>query len=268
MKLSLKLPVQGFISQNFGDNAVSYYGNGGLAGHPGTDLCSKYDDPIIDPIIGFNKKYIYSTLNKNNPDLMRYRAVRMIVEADCGVYEVVTGHCNQITCEPGLLNGQQIATEGNTGDVFVNGKEVTAEAKNAGSHAGFHVHFQVRRLRKVKQSTLHSLTGDNGSDFVDEEGYHFDVPNFDNGYNGCIDAMQFVGVQNNYKFTRDLSMFSINRDVLELQKRLVKLGFANFTPTGFFGSKTRQAVIDYQMENHIAPSTGYCGVLTRGSLNT
>ena len=267
MKLSLKLPVQGFISQNFGDNAVSYYGNGGLSGHPGTDIVSRFDDPIIDPIIGCNKKYIYSLLNKNNPDLMRYRAVRMITEGDDGVFEIVTGHCNQITCEIGLLSGQQLATEGNTGDVFVNGKEVTVEAKNAGSHAGFHVHFQVRRLRKVKQATLHSLTGDNGSDFIDSEGYHFDVPNFDNGFNGCIDAMQFVGVQNNYKFTKDLSLYSINMDVLKLQQRLIRLGFGYFTPTPFFGSKTQASLIAYQQANGIDP-VGRMGPITRASLNS
>lgn len=266
MKLKLTLPVKGTISQNFGQNAVNYYENGGLAGHPGTDIVSFYGDVITNSIQNCNKQYIYSFLNKDNPNLMSYRAVCIIVETDDGVFEITYGHVNTITASIGNgLFGSPLATEGNTGDVFVNGVEVTEAEKLAGSHAGAHVHFQVRRLNKVKYATIHSLSTDKG-DFIDGEGYHYDVPHYENGYNGCIDAMQFVGVQPNYQFMRDLDVGSIGTDVLQLQRRLVRLGLAVFMPTGFYGSQTKQAITEYQLACGISP-IGRCGPLTRSSLN-
>ncbi len=268
MKLQLAFPIKGSITQFFGQNSNSLYASDGLLGHPAIDIVSFYDDVITDAVKGFNTKYIYSLLNKENPNLNRYRAVCQIVEADDGVFEIIYGHCNKITCNHGAtIFGEPLATEGNTGNVYVGNHYVTAEEKLAGSHAGFHIHFQVRRLRKTRTSTLHSLVGESGSDFIDPLGFHFDPWCYVNGYNGCIDPLQFIGTQNAYKFSKDLSYGSIGTDVLELQKRLIKLGFCYFTPTWFFGDKTKKAVQDYQTVNGIE-STGYCGKLTRASLNS
>jgi len=70
-----------------------------------------------------------------------------------------------------------------------------------------------------------------------------------------------------FKFNKNLYFGMRNTDVLLLQKRLVKEGFATFTPTGYFGLKTLQAVISYQKANFISPAVGYVGEITRKSLN-
>jgi len=68
-------------------------------------------------------------------------------------------------------------------------------------------------------------------------------------------------------FEKDLYLGMRNADVLQLQRRLVKEGVADFVPTGFFGQATLLAVIKYQKANGISPAVGYCGKITRAKLN-
>lgn len=69
------------------------------------------------------------------------------------------------------------------------------------------------------------------------------------------------------RFNKDLYYKMANTDVYALQSFLVKNGFGNFTPTGFFGDKTLAAVKLFQAKYGIQ-TTGYVGVLTRAKLNT
>ena len=53
--------------------------------------------------------------------------------------------------------------------------------------------------------------------------------------------------------------------VTELQKKLKQLGYFDVVPTGYFGSITKDAVIDYQRDFGIS-ATGYYGTLTQSSM--
>jgi hypothetical protein len=64
-----------------------------------------------------------------------------------------------------------------------------------------------------------------------------------------------------FKFNKDMSYGQTNPDIVQLQKRL------GVIQTGYFGVLTRAAVIAYQKAHNIVPSVGYCGILTRTSLN-
>ncbi len=71
----------------------------------------------------------------------------------------------------------------------------------------------------------------------------------------------------NHKFTVDLSFGMKSSEVALLQERLKSEGlFPSIPVTGYFGAVTKSAVVSYQKANGISP-TGYCGVLTRTSLN-
>lgn len=64
------------------------------------------------------------------------------------------------------------------------------------------------------------------------------------------------------KFSRDLQYGSFSLpygDVWNLQLGLQELGYGVFTPTGFFGSKTQDAVSRFQTDNGITPISGYFG---------
>lgn len=71
-----------------------------------------------------------------------------------------------------------------------------------------------------------------------------------------------------YQFTVDFGRYSLRfSDVMALQKLLVNAGYADFTPTGFFGGLTQAAVQKYQSAHGI-PATGFVGPLSRASLNS
>ncbi|TWT04405.1 cell wall hydrolase [Planococcus sp. CPCC 101016] len=56
------------------------------------------------------------------------------------------------------------------------------------------------------------------------------------------------------------------QDVTELQSTLQKLGYFHTTPTGYYGSITKEAVIQFQRDFNV-PSTGFTGPLTRAKLS-
>jgi murein DD-endopeptidase MepM/ murein hydrolase activator NlpD len=180
------------IVQGFGDNAVTAYAGMGLKGHPGQDYGVPYGTPIKCAV----KSQCYSTMSKNNPNLMAYRAVFTIIDDVNCSYEVSYGHCSEMYAVPGKTYdvGEVLALVGNTGDVYVGGAEVTNAEKIAGSHAGAHLHFQVRVLQKESAT----IPTDNTKHYVNDgfgiltlNGFHYYVPDFNNGYNGCVDPEPF-----------------------------------------------------------------------------
>jgi murein DD-endopeptidase MepM/ murein hydrolase activator NlpD len=173
-------------TQAFGQNATDTYAKSGLKGHTSEDYGAQWDTPIPFCVDG----PVYSVMNRDNPDPERYRAVFQLV--DCGeiAYEVSYGHLDQIFVSPGDIGiaGKIMGTAGNKGEVFSNGRHVTREEKLAGSHAGTHLHGpQVRPCRKVRaiDSSKQYLADGNG--VVKRDGFYFEVIDYGNGFNGCID---------------------------------------------------------------------------------
>lgn len=70
-----------------------------------------------------------------------------------------------------------------------------------------------------------------------------------------------------FLFTKNLGYGMRNGDVLQLQHRLVKEGFATFSPTGYFGFLTGIAIMKYQKAKGIFPQFPSCGPKTREELN-
>jgi murein DD-endopeptidase MepM/ murein hydrolase activator NlpD len=191
--LELYAPLEHYIvSQRFGANPnINGYQSGG---HPGMDLVTTYGDTIRFAAEG----PVYKTINFGNPDLMAYRAVMQIVELDDSLdcYEITYGHCDTLLCRHGLFQiGSLVATEGNTGEVYSGGRLVTLAEKQAGSKAGFHLHFQLRYCRKVTtyDPTQHYLSSEADQTSPYDDGrYYYSIPHYDNGANGCIDPMPFM----------------------------------------------------------------------------
>ncbi len=68
------------------------------------------------------------------------------------------------------------------------------------------------------------------------------------------------------RFTRDLKFGLRGNDVMNLQNILIKKGLLSAdSATGYFGSKTRDALRAYQRLEGL-PATGYFGSLTRKSV--
>jgi murein DD-endopeptidase MepM/ murein hydrolase activator NlpD len=185
-------PYKGSITQKFGANAVAYYNDHSLKGHPGIDFMSNsitFGTPaMIQAVV---PGPIYSTINRNNSDLSKYRAVCQLYHCDeHGDFEIIYGHVKEMYVYAGdvVPEGVAIAREGNTGICYSGGREVTTAEKNAGSKKGTHLHLQMRKVEKVKttEKDKQYLIDENGL-YQDKEGFFYYVPDFDNGFNGCVD---------------------------------------------------------------------------------
>ncbi len=71
-----------------------------------------------------------------------------------------------------------------------------------------------------------------------------------------------------YSFNKNLSIGMRGADVTALQNALASAGYFNQAATGYFGSVTKAAVMNYQRANSINPVSGFVGPLTRGVLNS
>ncbi len=71
-----------------------------------------------------------------------------------------------------------------------------------------------------------------------------------------------------YNFTRDLTIGSKGEDVKKLQEFLKEQGFLNRETTDYFGSITKNALIQYQKKVNISPASGYFGAKTRNYINS
>lgn len=257
-----------FITQGFAQNANTYYKEGGLKGHTGMDIMAIGDTNMYAGYDG----YCYSVVNKDNPDLMRYRAVYTLIE-DTGVfYELSYGHCNKIFVQVGdVKRGDLIATEGNTGDVASGGKKVTAEEKKDGSRKGAHLHFQLRLVIPVSKVTDGKKYLSDSKGKFKKNGKFFEIVDYKNGYKGCVDMSPYLVNESAYKKPIIDIIFPINQVTSTLKygsnghqvKLLQKL--LGVTVDGSFGIETLSAVKKFQKLRKLTVD-GIVGKLTTHAL--
>lgn len=78
----------------------------------------------------------------------------------------------------------------------------------------------------------------------------------------------FIGFSQNSAeaHSPDLHEGVSGQDVTELQSTLKKLGYFHITPTGYYGTITKNAVIQFQRDFNVS-DTGFTGPLTRAKLS-
>lgn len=273
MRLTPPFPL-GSISQHFGGNANPSYAGVGLKGHTGTDFGAAYGSLIHAAVDG----EVAWLLHPNDPTLMDYRAVGQMVDGGDGfLYEVSYGHVGEMYVSIGQMvkAGDPIARVANTGTCYAGGHLVTEAEKDAGSRAGAHLHFQVRKCRSAEFTNGPGMENTqpiyNANGLYMHNGQYVVAVDYNNGYNGCIDAEPFFAAKPPYVFTRDLYLGISDPDVKELQQFLNKKGFIVSTSGPgspgnegtYFGAKTQAALIAFQSANGIRPAAGYFGPLTR-----
>ena len=174
---------KGKVTQKFGKNFNSSYSEGGLKGHTGIDYVNGHKS-VINAVVNGE---VYSTLNMRNPDTDKYRAVYQLVDGVETAYEVSFGHVDKSFVSKGeyVYSGQPLATQGNFGLCYTNGKKVTKAQKKLG--IGSHLHFQARKLVKVKKRDRKKKYLRDNNQYLKRDGYYYEVVNYDNGYNGCVD---------------------------------------------------------------------------------
>jgi hypothetical protein len=217
--------------QGFSQNANPLYHAGGLLGHTGIDVNCGYGSTIASLTNGV----VYSTFPVEQPASDGYTAVFVLTETPLEIFEFSYGHVCEIDCQIGqqVKVGDALAKEGNKGEVYSGNTLITLAMQAAGDHDGHHRHYQKRP--EIKTKNLQNILTNMGlSDahgwYKDANANYYQVYDYFNGFNGCVDWTLPL-------FNRNLSIFSNGYDVYLLQKALVLEGFRTTFHTNEFSSR-------------------------------
>lgn len=246
------------LTQWFGANFNKSYKGMGLNGHPAIDEKCGYGSEV-KPYVG---GVVSSVFTPQQPASNGYTAVYIICDTELETAEHVIGHLSEVHVSIGqeVTKDTVIGKEGNKGLVFVGDTQITPEMQAAGDTRGSHRHVQWRPVIRQKDTSQGRFVLNKNGYFRDKDGYAFKIYDWDNGFNGCVDITAPL-------WTRDLSWGSSGYDVYLLQKALRKEGYADFEPTGYFGSKTVLAVGRMQSARKLSPALGYFGPKSRAVYN-
>lgn len=270
MKIYQPYVIKPIITQGFSLNANTYYAEDKLLGHTGIDMWRPHGSEILCGVEGL----VFSVVNRDNPDLMRYRCVYMLVEVDGIAYEVSYGHLGEIYVQEGdiVKVGDRIGTQSNTGDVASGGVKVTKEMKALGSGAGSHLHYQVRLLKKVAKK-------ETGKQYLFKKlnGSFYEIPNWKNGFKGCINFAGFLQDKTAYQFRKGLIAQIIQNVTPQPVVRNIRYGMrgeevkiiqrklGGLVVDGIFGRNTDKAVRAFQKKNNLV-ADGIVGRMTRQAM--
>lgn len=245
------------LGQPFGMNYNPSYGMSGLLGHSGCDWGCGFGSIIHSPVSGV----IYKILTIAHPsnDGTGFTGVFILCDNGIESFEFLIGHCDpspSLAIGQAVQKGDVIGTEANHGTVYSGNIQITLAMQKAGDQRGHHRHYQKRPFWKSKTKTEPALSGNNdvAGTYRDEDGYYYNIFDYHNGFNGCVDPTLPV-------FNRDLEKGKEGYDVYVLQ-RMLQIPDAN----GHFGPLTYAALVAFQ-KAHSVSGTGYCGPVTRAVLN-
>jgi peptidoglycan hydrolase-like protein with peptidoglycan-binding domain len=192
--------------------------------------------------------YIYDVVTVDTAGPQGYTYVMGLVENGIECFEYQIGHCDPlVTKGTSVKKGDIIGTEANHGPVFSGNRQITLAEQKVGNREGAHQHHQKRPLKRADQPPHNLNKGYNFSNPIN--GIYYEIWDYFNGYNGCIDPLSSV-------FQRNLILGSSGYDVACLQR------FLGITPTGLFWLATSAAVRDYQIKNGLS-GVGVVGPQTR-----
>jgi hypothetical protein len=252
MKLQLYYPVKRHIvGQKFGETAyLDYYKNNGVyfTGHNGMDLSAAHGQEV---------RASHGGIVEVQVDTKQGHGVVIVSDTP---FEYKGGEAYFKTIYWHLIDNIPVKT----GDKVTAG-EVIGYADSTGLSTGDHLHFGLKPMAKNPNGTYYNLEPTNGyTGAIDP------APYFNGLYAEDLKIPKFI-------FNKDLSFGDRNEDVRQLQLRLQRDGYfpRDVTATGLYGSITKQAVYDFQMENIVDLSWMarnvfrgyYCSEKTRKALN-
>lgn len=219
MKLRLQHPTKKVqINQGFGDKTdptmLPKYIAIGLKGHNGLD----YNAPEGTPIMAMHDGTVtYAGLDGSNGNLIVIMTDRMFDYKDGeAYYKTYYGHLQtgsfKVTAGQKVKCGDVIALSGNTGMSF-----------------GAHLHMGLKPVQKGEDAWT-----------------WFNIAQGD-GYNGAIDPTPYLPPVE--EFQSPIKFGDESYDVEKLQAFLIRNKYMQpVSKLGFFGEKTREAVLKFQIE--------------------
>jgi hypothetical protein len=245
------MPNTCVLAQGFGGHANPLYPP---AGHPGIDIHCGYGTPVHSLYDG-----IVTLVWQPYTTSDGFTAVNILVDNGIECFEWQIGHLTPCVNEGDAIHkGDVIGYEANHGPVYSGNRLITIAEQKAGNQEGAHRHCQMRPAMPVKPSDGYLLQKSNGGPYRDQGGFYYQIFNYNNGFNGCVDP--FLPI-----FNRSLFFGMSGYDVFVLQRILVRRGFLTAQPTGVFYYQTMRALMSYQSAAGISP-VGIVGPQTRAYL--
>ena len=250
--MKLQYPLKSiFVTQLFGENPV-YYAKYNIKGHNGIDFRAPHGTPIYATHDGFA---YYEWDSSQGEGVVIRSKEPMEIDGVPMFFKTIYWHMvdphkdpqykSPITCYDTNSIGQEVKA----GDLI-------GYADNTGASMGDHLHFGLKPVSAGE--SLGALYN----------------PLQNNGYAGAIDPMPYL--PSKFKFLNDMKYGDENADVMELQKRLIDMGYnIPAGATGYYGTQTKKAISIYQSvagvplswyEKYILAGS-ICGAKTRKFLN-
>ena len=224
MKLQLQKPLKDLkITQKFGNKNPELYGN---VGHNGMDFRASHGTPIYATHDGFASYQV---------DSGGGHGVVIITDKE---YEDINGvpsyfktiywHMPDPLKEPKYKS----PFADKTGFTPVKCGDLIGYADNTGKSTGDHLHFGLKPVAK----------GENWGTWYNTEQ--------NNGYFGAIDPEPYLPKNQfsfTWEFTKNMQFGDKGKEVLMLQRALTELGYLDDVIDGKYGSKTKTAVLAFQV---------------------
>ena len=171
------------ITQGFGENANAAYKGAGLKGHSGIDENCGWGTPIY-PIV---RMYVYKVLDGVVQKSYDGSGFTGVFGVDADGNEWLYGHCDTAASEGSWYETTDIiGYEANHGPVYEGGVEITLAEQKAGDQRGHHRHVQKRPCDLVAALVGVPLYRYGWVPLI-LNGKYYQVKDYNNGYNGCVD---------------------------------------------------------------------------------
>ena len=171
--MKVLFPIKkGVISQNFGENAEFYKERFGVSFHNGTDIVSYHGDTILCPEDG----KIVRTFDIYTGSVTAGFGLYLLGEPDANGeanLHILWHTMSNLQCGVGykVKQGDVLAYEGASGQVYVNMQPVPDDKKGVSPFPGTHLHWGKQRVIMTAPE-------------------FYTILNPDNGVRGCIDPMK------------------------------------------------------------------------------
>lgn len=182
----------GTISQKYGENPELYQSRFGITFHNGTDIVSFHGDELL-----CCEDFIpYKIFGLKTGSVSRGFGFHALTRPnDKGICEEwVYWHTMsnlKVSLNKLIQQGEVVGYEGASGDVFSGGKEVPDNLKGvAPLFLGTHLHWGKRLVLKTKTPVSDILTNIEGRKYIDEQGFYYQVLDFNNGVKGFVNPMK------------------------------------------------------------------------------